>query len=108
MKTPDEIKKGLKKCPNADCSLCHSKFHCDIEAEALEYIMQLEARIDTLTAKAVLFDEAVVAGEKMKRERDAAVKYLAISRYCMTCIYIQDAVTGKHWAHVVMPEPPKD
>lgn len=21
---------------------------------------------------------------------------------------IQDAVTGKHWAHVVMPEPPKE
>lgn len=75
-KTPDEIKEGLKKCPNADCSLCLSRFHCDLEAEALEYIHRLEVRIDTLTAKAVLFDEAVVAGEKMKRERDAAVKQL--------------------------------
>ena len=51
MKTPDEIKNMLKKCPNADCSLCQSRFHCDLEAEALEYIQQLENQIGVLTEK---------------------------------------------------------
>ena len=67
MKTPDEIKKMLKKCPNADCSLCQSRFHCDIEAEALEYIQQLE------------------------RERDAAVEQLRKGgRACSTCKFSED------------------
>lgn len=51
MKTPEEIKKMLKKCPNADCSLCQSRFHCDLEAEALEYIKQLENHIGELSEK---------------------------------------------------------
>lgn len=51
METPDEIKKLLKKCPNADCSICQSRFHCDIEAEALEYIQQLENQIGELAEK---------------------------------------------------------
>lgn len=45
-RTPEEIKKGLKKCPNRDCSLCLSSFHCDLEADALAYIQQLERERD--------------------------------------------------------------
>lgn len=82
MKTPDEIKKGLKKCPNADCSLCLSSFHCDLEAEALAYIQQLE------------------------RERDAAVERLARYRKCIDCVrypeikenlFCDDCVQGSKW-----------
>lgn len=38
---------------------------------------RLEARNDTLIAKEVLFDEAIAAGAKMQRERDAAVEGMA-------------------------------
>lgn len=63
-KTPEEIKKGLEKCPNADCSLCLSSFHCDLEADALAYIQQLE------------------------RERDAAVQDLKEhGMFCSTCLH---------------------
>ncbi len=83
MKTPDEIKKGLNHCSEDGCKQCPYKDDCDmadgfsvLAGDANAYIQQLEARIDTMTAKAVLFDEAVAAGEKMKRERDAAVEQL--------------------------------
>lgn len=46
MKTPEEIKKMLKRCSNADCGLCMSSL-----AEALEYIQQLENHIGELTEK---------------------------------------------------------
>lgn len=84
MKTPDEIKKGLECCASvsAPCEICPfrtgtgAKCIRHMSECALAYIQQLEARIDTLTAKAVLFEDAVAAGERMKRERDAAVKQL--------------------------------
>ena len=97
-KTPEEIKKGLEcavtmrcaktLCPyfmddEDDSGACISK----IQADALAYIQQLEARIDTVIAKVVLFDEAVAAGEKMKRERDAAVEELRRTFDCSLCIH---------------------
>ena len=43
MKKPDEIKKRLERCKNeAHCDTCPSAFHCQIEADALAYIQQLE------------------------------------------------------------------
>ena len=54
MKTPDEIKKGLKRCSNADCGLCMSSL-----AEALEYIHQLENHIGELTEKVALLEAAL-------------------------------------------------
>lgn len=86
MKTPDEIKKALKLCGRGCYSGCpYKSFECveELSRDALAYIKQLEARIDTLTAKAVLFDEAVAAGEKYKRERDAAVE--DIFHMCANC-----------------------
>ena len=72
MKTPDEIKKGLECCAYGTCDGCpYAEDGCATNREmidALEYIQQLETRIDTLTAKTVLFDEAVASGEKYKRE----------------------------------------
>ena len=105
MKTPDEIKKELERCTTYICGLPYCEgclYGIDAEKaesdcvdallkDALAYIHQLEARIDTLTAKAVLFDEAVAAGEKMKRERDAAVEDLETMgearAYCDTCLH---------------------
>lgn len=83
-RTPDEIKQGLQYIAETNVTrkvdLIRTgiayRFTEDIAADTLAYIQQLEARIDTLTAKAVLFEDAVDAGERMKRERDAAVKQL--------------------------------
>ena len=78
MKTPDEIKKMLKKCRNADCGLCRSSDYCDIKAEALEYIQQLEHQIGELTEKVAQLDHVT-------RERDALleiVKELGECNYC--------------------------
>lgn len=56
------------------------------ERDALaEKCRQLEARNDTLIAKEVLFDEAVAAGAKMQRERDAAVKEIRDMGACTPC-----------------------
>ncbi len=52
-----------------------------------ERCRQLEARNDTLIAKEVLFDEAIAAGAKMQRERDAAVAGINCERSCRTCEY---------------------
>lgn len=55
------------------------------ERDALaERCRQLEARNDALIAKEVLFDEAIAAGAKMQRERDAAVEDLKLW-YCFSC-----------------------
>lgn len=104
-RTADEIKKGLECCNTFNaCRKCPYEKAVDTEhgwgcvvirnADALAYIQQLEARIDTLTAKAVLFDEAVAAGEKYKRERDAAVEDMTeIMRHsgqCDFCKYLDD------------------
>lgn len=44
MKTPEEIKKRLKRCEDiTHCNTCESSFHCQIEEDALAYINQLEA-----------------------------------------------------------------
>ena len=48
---------------------------------------QLEARNDTLIAKEVLFDEAIAAGAKMQRERDAMYEILSDERNCADCIH---------------------
>ena len=86
MRTPEEIKEFLSRCEGTEtekCMGCRYCIRCDYEDDALEYIQQLESRIDTLTAKAVLFDEAIAAGGKYKRERDAAI--MDIPRSCKYC-----------------------
>ena len=51
--------------------------------ELAEKCRQLEARNDTLIAKEVLFDEAIAAGAKMQRERDAY--FDSMKGICATC-----------------------
>ena len=73
MKTPDEIKKGLKCCAYETCNGCpYAEDGCATNREmidALEYIQQLE------------------------RERDAAVKQLqTASRPCNSCKYGDEIV----------------
>lgn len=62
--------------------------------DALEYIEHLEkqnkdlqVRVDALSSKAALFDEAMIMGAKMERERDAAVA--DIPRACGYCKWFE-------------------
>ena len=81
-RTPEEIKRGLECCSKlkTNCGLCPYRPQNDgncmnaLVPDSIALIQQLEARNDTLTAKAVLFDETLALAEKYKRERDAAVE----------------------------------
>lgn len=91
MKTPREIKRGLRHCSEDGCKECNYEEDCYmadgfsvLAFDALSCIQQLEnkvqlleARNDSLAAKAALFDEAMAAGAKMERERDAALDKLS-------------------------------
>ena len=82
MKTPDEIKHGLKCCAYATCNGCpYAEDGCATNREmidALEYIHQLENHIGELTEKVAQLDHVT-------RERDALleiVKELGVCNYC--------------------------
>lgn len=77
-------------CGDAYKANCHYARIADLieslaaERDALaEKCRQLEARNDTLIAKEVLFDEAIAAGAKMQRERDAYFE--SMKGICATC-----------------------
>ena len=82
MKTPDEIKHGLKCCAYATCNGCpYAEDGCATNREmidALDYIQQLEHQIGELTEKVAQLDHVT-------RERDALleiVKELGECNYC--------------------------
>lgn len=67
MKTPDEIKKGLARCKNvASCERCLNAYSCDLEADALAYIQQLEAAHRTEYCEDADYD-CVELGKARKR-----------------------------------------
>lgn len=49
-------------------------------------IKQLEAKVDTLSAKAALFDDAMATGARMERERDALLKDIGSAQGCICII----------------------
>lgn len=120
MKRPEEIKKMLKRCSNADCSICMSSFYCDIEAEALEYIQQLEHQIGELTEKVAQLEEAqpkwISVEERLPEEfehvltyeRNNEVSWLRVS-YMYDGLWWRSGLKalGKvtHW--MPLPEPPR-
>lgn len=62
MKTPDEIKKGLRGCEDkTNCDWCSLIRECEEDDDALAYITQLEQRL-----------------AQAERERDAAVHDLTL------------------------------
>jgi hypothetical protein len=72
-RTPEEIKKKLEPCKNANCSACYNEYSCKIEADALAYIQQLERERDELLQK----------NQQLERERDAAVE--AVGKLADNC-----------------------
>lgn len=101
MKTPDEIKKGLMACNAVGrvlkgeswckeyCPYMDERFGCGQDYlldDALAYIQQLEAKVDTLSAKAALFDDAMATGARMERERDALLKDIGSAQGCICII----------------------
>lgn len=102
MKTPDEIKKGLKcHIVNHSCRGCPYKrdtpiIHInDLYDDALAYIQQLENDLQyTTDAANVMKDEALKLEYRLaqvERERDAAVHDLPIGIDCNTCKYSERA-----------------
>lgn len=95
MKTPDEIKKGLKHCPRCvSCTGCtydeeeDNEMKCldTIMDDALAYIEQLESRL-----------------AQVERERDALME--SVKGCCETCAFVGDCTkhdpdptsTGAWW-----------
>lgn len=79
-RTPEEIKQGLECCSidKVYCSLeCPYVSKCHLDGEPRAFVKDALALINQLMKD----------NQQLERERDAAVKYLAVSRYCMTCIY---------------------
>lgn len=71
MKTPEEIKKGLRCCTCIEwCAVC-----------------PYEGMPDCATEKNV---DAIAYIQRLERERDTAVAYLADIRECSTCRYDPD------------------
>ena len=77
MKTPDEIKKGLRGCEDkSQCRWCGLSRECEEDCDALAYIEQLEQRLS-----------------QVERERDAAVRDLAKA---MSLDGVEDCEFCKH------------
>ena len=88
-KTPEEIKKSLKRCgKDRNCHKFCSYwdiYDCtgELFKDALAYIEQLQWKKDVAEAHAIAKTFVI---DRLKRERDAAVEILRSMR-CDTCIY---------------------
>lgn len=92
MKKPDDIKKGLIHCTQADedCNGCPYDPLCFrgdlmiLEKHALAYIQQLEEKYKRVMENAKILSDAVT---KLERERDFLIKYLTESTFtpCDIC-----------------------
>ena len=102
MKTPDEIKKGLKcHIVNHSCRGCPYKrdtpiIHInDLYNDAIEYIQKLEETISSMGhLNETMHNEAKKGIQELEsrlaqaeRERDAAVRELEIAEDCYNCKY---------------------
>ena len=112
MKTPDEIKKALECCfyDSAQCGECHYyPVSCDRELvrDAREYIRQLEAELEDMTARYKIADDCAKKKGEMneklyaelsavKAERDAVVEALKNGDVCEAC---------KHFGALMNEEP---
>ena len=124
MKTPDEIKRGLKCCAYATCNGCpYAEDGCAINREmidALEYIQQLENHIGELTEKVAQLEAAQpkwISAEEMLP--DDCIDVLVFTRIGYTSsISIAHALKGRwfskgipvetvtHWMPI--PQLPKE
>ena len=82
MKTPDEIKKGMKACLELECSSCpffFGKEHCTLEMarDALAYIEQLERSL-----------------AQAEQERDVLAAALEGIKFCGDCLYLYSKDQG--------------
>ena len=101
MKTPEEIKKGLRGCAdNSQCQWCSMRRECREDEAALAYIEQLEQRlaqleqqIDTVHAELEATNRErirlMTQVAQLAKERDAAVADLreADRMNCARCLH---------------------
>ena len=116
-RTPEEIKKGLERCPSdANCSLCLSGFHCDLEADALAYIQQLEStqpKWISVEERLPEHGEVVMVWAKAKPDEEALPRdilsfasYWCDDGWVVDFIDDTDDITVTHW--MPLPEAPKE
>ena len=92
MKTPEEIKKGLRRCEDkSQCDWCSLIRECEEDEAALAYIEQLEASVEFYSNTTQMLDAKIEKLEshltQVERERDAAVRELEIEEDCYNCKY---------------------
>lgn len=78
MKTPEDIKKGLRRCEGkSQCDWCSLIRECEEDEAALAYIEQLEAAVEFYSNTTQMLDAKIEKLEsrlaQVERERDAAV-----------------------------------
>lgn len=95
MKTPDEIKNGLRGCADkGNCEWCSLARECEEDADALAYITQLEKNYDGLDE---LFRDAVVERNELakrlaqlEREKQAMLRDMQMYSMCGACKHFVD------------------
>ena len=116
MKTPEEIKKGLKICGDAKCHDCRGCAYdgttCDNELnnDALAYIQQLEDHIGDLTN---MVPRWISVKERLPERLQRALIYSSTQNRIASGVYtevgfITQVVMGEitHWMEI--PQPPEE
>lgn len=136
MKSPSEIKKGLRHCSEDGCKGCNYKSDCDmadgfsvLAYDALAYIQQLEAELDAPESNKFQYETGFLKGFEAAYPKWISVKerlpedgqrVVGIAENGMTGImdYKNDGtpfaarIFGVYFSNIThwlpMPEPPKE
>lgn len=88
MKKPEEIKKGLERCPgDPGCDHCMMASACNIEAEALAYIQQLEAQVP----KWISVEERLPENDRM------VIGFTPCDGFMFVGYYHEEKMAGYKW-----------
>lgn len=116
MKTPDEIKKGLRHCSEDGCKGCNYKSDCDmadgfsvLAFDALAYIQQLEDHIRDLTK---MMPEWYCVHDIIPGETKSYIICTENGAVCTARWYERsnsfNGVAGRHALYwMPLPEPPR-
>ena len=106
---PEEIKKWLEPCKEANCSACFNEYNCKREADALAYIQQLERKFDAALSdlqKADVDCEFCLHGNRVNSDCREADFICSECNHKCACAPCDD---GSCWEWIGLREdPPED